>query len=306
MGRYLARRLLLALPTLVGAATLTFILVRLIPGDPARVMLGPDATPSEITQFRHQLGFDQSVLVQYLTYMGRLFRGDLGTSAVSGRPVIDEIGARAMNTIELAVAAMLLALIIGGLLGIIAALKRDSIWDVALSGVSVAGVSMPVYWIGLLLVIVFAVNLRWLPSSGSGSWQHIVLPTVTLSFFAVGFLSRQTRSALIDTLEQDYIRSVRARGLSQGAVVMRHALRNASLPIVTVAGLLFAQMLGGAILTETIFSWPGLGQLLVNSINARDYVTVQALVFVFAVTLIVVNLLTDFLYAYLDPRIKYD
>jgi peptide/nickel transport system permease protein len=306
VGRYLARRLLIALPTLVGAATASFILVRLIPGDPARVMLGPNASPGEIAQFRSQLGLDQSIWYQYFSYMGRLFRGDFGNSAASGRPVIDEIGARAVNTVELAVAAMILALIIGCLLGMVAALKRDTIWDVSLSGISVAGVSMPVYWIGLLLVIVFAIDLHWLPSSGSGSWQHLVLPAVTLSFFAVGFLSRQTRSAMVDIMEQDFVRSLRAKGLSQGAVVVRHALRNASLPIVTVAGLQFGQMLGGAIVTETIFAWPGLGQLLVNSINARDYVTVQGLVFVFAATLILINLLTDFLYAYLDPRIKYD
>jgi len=303
---YVGKRLLIAVPTLLGVATVSFLLMRLIPGDPAQVMLGPTATAQEIARFRVQLGLDKPLWYQYVHYLGVLAQGNLGSSATTGRPVIDEIAARAPYTIELAVFALLLAVLVGCGLGLAAALRRDSLTDMALSGFSVAGVSMPVYWLGLLLVLVFAVKLRLLPAAGAATPQSFILPVVTLSLFTMGFISRQTRSALIEVLDQDFIRNLRAKGLRRRSVIGRHALRNASLPILTVIGLQFSQMIGGAVLTETVFAWPGLGQLLVNSINARDYVTVQGITFVLAVTVVMVNIVIDILYAYLDPRIRYD
>ncbi|HEY0699316.1 MAG TPA: ABC transporter permease, partial [Micromonospora sp.] len=303
---YLTRRLLIAVPTLLGVATVSFLLMRIIPGDPARVMAGPEATPEDVERLRQQLGLTGSIWSQYVEYMTRLLHGDLTISARTGTPVIDEITARAPATVTLALLAIVVAVLVGCTLGVLAALRRDSFTDLLLSGFSVFGVSMPVYWVGLLLIMLFSVKLGWLPAGGAESWQSVVLPTVALSFFAIGFISRQTRSAMVETLELDFIRSVRAKGVGRTAVVIRHGLRNAALPIMTVVGLQFGQLLGGAVLTETIFAWPGLGRLLIDSISARDFATVQGTVFVFAVALILVNLLTDLLYAYADPRIRYD
>ncbi|MFG3690238.1 ABC transporter permease [Micromonospora sp. CB01531] len=306
MLSYVARRLLIAVPTLFGVATVSFLLMRIIPGDPARVMAGPQATAEDVERLRQQLGLGGSIWSQYVEYITRLMQGDLMVSARTGTPVIDEIAARAQATVTLAVLAIVVAVVVGCTLGVLAALRRDSVVDLILSGVSVFGVSMPVYWVGLLLIMLFSVQLGWLPAGGSDSWASVVLPTVALSFFAVGFISRQTRSAMVETMELDFIRSVRAKGISRSALVIRHGLRNAALPIMTVVGLQFGQLLGGAVLTETIFAWPGLGRLLIDSISARDFATVQGTVFVFAAALILVNLLTDILYAYADPRIRYD
>lgn len=303
---YAVRRLLVAIPTLWGVATISFLLLHLIPGDPARVMAGPAATPVQIAQLRHQFGLDRSLLSQYFTYMGRLLRGDFGTSTRTGNSVISEIGARAPYTVELAVVAIVIAAVVGTTFGVLAAVRRNSPLDTTLSGVSVLGVSLPVYWVGLLFVMVFAVNLHWLPAAGANTPDSYVLPGVTLALFPIGFISRQVRASMIEVLGQDFIRTSYAKGLSRSAVVIRHGLRNALLPVTTVIGLQFGQLLGGAILTETIFAWPGLGRLLVDSINSRDYAVVQGVVFLFAVTLIVINLITDILYSYIDPRIRYD
>ena len=306
MGNYVARRLLIAIPTLLGVVTFSFLLLRLIPGDPARVMAGPEASAEDVERLRRQLGLDGSLWSQYVDYVGRVVQGDLTTSLRTGTPVLDEIVARIPATASLAVLAIVVAVVVGCTLGIIAALRRDTIVDVVLSGVSVLGVSMPVYWIGLLMIILFSVKLGWLPAAGMDSPQSYILPTAALSFFAIGFISRQTRSAMVETMDLDFIRTVKAKGASPATVILRHGLRNASLPVVTVVGLQFGQLLGGAVLTETIFAWPGLGRLLIESINARDFAAVQGVVLVFAVALILVNLVTDLLYAYIDPRIRYD
>jgi ABC-type dipeptide/oligopeptide/nickel transport system permease component len=306
MARYTAHRLLIAIPTVLGVVTICFLLLRIIPGDPARVMAGPEATVADVERLRTQLGLDGSIWTQYVDYLGRVARGDLTISARTGTPVMDEILARVPATLSLAILATLVAVFVGCTFGVIAALKRDSAADVAVSGFSVLGVSMPVYWIGLLLVILFSVKLGWLPAAGMDTWKSYVLPTITLSFFAIGFISRQTRSAMVETMQLDFIRTVKAKGLSPSAVVLRHGLRNAALPILTIVGLQFGALLGGAVLTETIFAWPGLGRLLVDSISARDFAAVQGVVFVFAIALILVNLLTDLLYAFIDPRIRYE
>lgn len=303
---YAARRLMVAVPTLWGVATISFLLLHLIPGDPARVMAGPAASPETVARLRHQFGLDRSLPDQYLTYLGNLLRGDFGTSARTGNPVMTEIAARAPFTIELAVFAIIIAAVAGTLFGVVAAVRRNSAADTALSGFSVLGVSMPVYWVGLLLVLLFAVNLRWLPAAGANSLDSYILPGVTLALFPIGFISRQVRASMIEVLGQDFIRTSYAKGIGRAGVVIRHGLRNALLPVTTVIGLQFGQLLGGAILTETIFAWPGLGRLLVDSISSRDYAVVQGVVFLFAVALIVINLVTDILYSYIDPRIRYD
>lgn len=306
MLTYVGRRIAVAIPTLLGVATVSFLLMRLIPGDAARVIAGPTATPEDVARIRHQLGLDLPAWEQYLRFMGNLVHLDLGTSARTGAPVLSEIASRAPYTIELALISIVLAVLVGCLLGMMAATHRNSLVDLAISSFAVLGVSMPVYWIGLLLVILFAVDLRMLPAAGASQPTGFVLPSITLAFFSVGFISRQTRSAMLEVLGQDYVRTARAKGAGWRAVVLSHALKNALLPIVTITGLQLGQLLGGAILTETIYAWPGVGRLLVDSISSRDFATVQGTVFVFAVALIVVNLLTDLVYAYVDPRIRYE
>jgi peptide/nickel transport system permease protein len=305
MGAYVVRRLLVAIPTLWGVMTISFLLLRILPGDPAQAAAGPDATPEDIERLRQQLGFDRPLIVQYFSFLGNVVTGNLGISSRSGNPVTHEIAVRAPNSLYLALIALVVAVIVGCGLGVVAAIKRGTIVDLAVSGISVLGVSMPVYWTGLILIIVFSVDLHWLPSGNMTGPSSFVLPALTLAIFAIGFIARQTRSAVIETLGQDYIRTVRARGVGPTGTVLRHGLRNAALPVVTVIGLQFGTMLGGAVITETIFAWPGIGRLIVDSISGRDYNAVQGTVLVIAVALILVNLITDLVYAYLDPRIRY-
>ena len=306
MLTYIGRRLLVAVPTLIGAATVSFLLMRLIPGDPARVIAGVNATPEDVDRIRHQLGLDQPGWLQYLSFIGNLFRLNLGTSARTGQPVLDEITSRLPYTIELAVISVAIAVVVGIAMGVAAATRHNTFFDVLISAFAVFGVSMPVFWTGLLLIILFAVDLRLLPAAGAADPAGVVLPSLTLALFSVGFIARQTRGAMLEVMRLDYVRTARAKGAARGTVLLKHALRNALLPITTVIGLQFGQLLGGAILTETIYSWPGVGRLLTDSISSRDYATVQGTVFVFAVALIMVNLVTDLTYAYVDPRIRYD
>jgi peptide/nickel transport system permease protein len=302
---YLARRILVAIPTLVGAATVVFLMVRLLPGDPARVIAGLNATDEDVTRTRHQLGLDQPVVVQYLDFMGRLIHGDLGTSARTGDPVFKEILGRLPYTSELVLASMVIAILLGVGLGVVAAARHNSWLDLATSGGSVFGISMPTYWLGLMLILVFSVHWHVLPAAGASDPLGFVLPSITLALFSVGLVARQTRSAMLDVLREDYIRTARAKGLADTSVLVKHALRNALLPIVTTIGLQFGTLLGGAVLTETVFSWPGMGRLIVDSIFSRDYPVVQGTVLLLSVSFIVVNLVTDLVYAYVDPRIRY-
>jgi ABC-type dipeptide/oligopeptide/nickel transport system permease component len=303
---YIARRLLVAIPTLVGVATVVFALLRMLPGDAAADIAGPSATPETIATIRHQLGLDESLPTQYLSFMGRLLRGDLGISTRTGQPVVNEIFTRAPYTLELAISAMLIALLLGITVGVVAATRRGTGVDLGLSGAAVFGVSMPTYWLGLMLIVLFAVTLRVLPAAGSDRMPgSLVLPAVTLGAFSLGLIARQTRSAMLEVLGQDYVRTARAKGAGRTAVLIRHALRNALLPILTVTGLQFGVLLGGAVLTESVFAWPGVGRLLVDSIGGRDYPVVQGIVLLLAVSFIVINLLTDLIYAYVDPRIRY-
>lgn len=305
MITYVGRRILATIPTLWGVATVVFFMARLLPGDPARVIAGVLASPEDVEHIRHQMGLDQPLWVQYLDFMGSLLHFDLGTSAHTNAPVVEEIASRLPYTIELAVVALLIAVTVGVLAGIAAAIKRNTPLDVLISGLSVFGVSMPVYWLGLMMIIVFAIELHLFPAAGADAPTSIVMPGLTLALFSVGLIARMTRSSMLEVLGQDYVRTARAKGAPFTVIIFRHALRNALLPILTVVGLQFGALLGGAVVTETVFAWPGVGRLLVDSIFFRDYPVVQGLVLMFGSTFVVINLLVDILYAYVDPRIHY-
>ena len=305
MITYVARRALAAVPTLWGVATVVFIMARLLPGDPARVIAGVFASPEDIEKIREQMGLNQPLAVQYLKFLGSLLRLDLGTSAHTNAPVVEEIGSRLPHTIELAVVALVIAITAGVLAGVVAAIRRNTMLDLLMSGLSVFGVSMPVYWLGLMMIIVFAIYLHALPAAGADEPTSIVMPALTLALFSVGLIARMTRSSMLEVLSQDYVRTARAKGATFRSVVFKHALRNALLPVITVIGLQFGALLGGAVVTETVFAWPGVGRLLVDSIFFRDYPVVQGLVLMFGTTFVVINLLVDLLYAYVDPRIHY-
>ncbi|AEV15716.1 MAG: ABC transporter permease [Thermus sp.] len=306
MLTYALRRLLIALPTLFGVVLLVFLMVRLAPGDPAVLLAGEFATPETLEAIRARYGLDRPLPEQFLLYLKALAQGDLGESAKSRRPVLEELKTYFPNTVQLASAAILVALLTGIPLGILAALRPGSGLDLAVMVLALVGVSMPVFWFGLLAILIFSVELGWFPVAGKGTLAHLVLPAITLGVNATALLARMTRGTLLEVLSQDYIRTARAKGVSERVVILKHALRNALIPVVTVAGLEFGSLLAGAVITETIFAWPGLGQLLVGSILARDYPVVQGAVLLVAFSFILVNLLVDLLYAWIDPRVRYD
>jgi peptide/nickel transport system permease protein/oligopeptide transport system permease protein len=264
------------------------------------------ASPEEIETIRKQLGLDRPIYEQYLSYLSRLARLDLGRSARTQNPVIEEIWARLPNTVLLAVVAISLACLLGIPAGIISAMRPYTWVDYLVTLAGLFGISMPVFWLGLMLVVLFAVILRWLPAGGTGGWQHVVLPSVTLASFVVAFIARMTRATMLETLAQDYTTTARSKGLKENVVVIKHALKNALIPIVTVVGLQFGLLLGGAVLTETVFAWPGIGRLIVDSILARDYPMIQGTILIFGLLYILVNLGVDLAYAVIDPRIRYD
>ena len=306
MLRYLIRRLLLTIPVLLGVATLVFALIHLVPGDPAQAMLGEGAAPEELVKLRHSLGLDQPLLVQYKSFLGGIAHGDLGTSFRYNTPVTAQIREKLPNTAKLAVFAMLLAIVFAIPLGILAAVFRGSIIDYSAMTIALAGISMPNFWLGPLLAILFAVRLGWLPVSGTGSVWHLVLPAVTLGAALSAILARMTRASLLEELRELYVLAARARGLSASRAILRHAFRNSLIPVVTIIGLQFGAVLTGTIITETIFAWPGLGRLLIQAINFRDYPLVQGCILFISVTYVAMNLLTDLAYGFLDPRIRFD
>ncbi len=305
MLRYIARRFVISIPTLLGVSLVVFMMVRLLPGDPARVIAGLLASEADVERIRHNLGLDQPGPVQYFVFLSRLVHLDLGTSARTSQPVLDEVMARLPSTIELAVSSIVLATAVGIAAGVLAATNHNRRFDYVISAFMLFGVSMPVYWLGLMLIMVFAINLRLLPAAGSSEPFAWVMPTLTLAAFSVALIARMTRSTMLDVLHADFVRTARSKGLAEAVVLYRHALRNALLPVVTVVGLQFGTLLGGAVLTETVFGWPGMGQLLVDALFARDYPVVQGIVLTFSTLFILVNLAVDVLYAYLDPRIRY-
>ncbi|MFZ5992362.1 MAG: ABC transporter permease [Deinococcota bacterium] len=333
MWAYTGRRLLGLIPVLLGISLLVFLFLHLIPGDPAVVLLGERANPEQVESLRERLGLNQPLPTQYVLFLRDLLSGDLGTSIFNLLPIRDQLANRWPATFELTLSAMLIAVILGIPLGILAAVRKNSLWDNASTIFSLIGVSMPVFWLGLLLIYLFAVNLHWLPPSGRISIEggnafqaisgfflldallqrramgdvlsHLILPALTLGTIPLAILMRITRSAMLEVLSQDYVRTARAKGLAERVVIFRHALKNALLPVVTIVGLQFGTLLGGAILTETIFSWPGIGLWLYEGILNRDYPVVQGGVVFVALIFVIVNLLVDLSYALLDPRIQY-
>ena len=306
MARYLIRRLLLTVPVLLGVATLIFALIHLVPGDPAQAMLGETAPQADVLKLRHSLGLDQPLLTQYRTFMTGLVRGDLGTSFRYNMPVTAQIREKFPNTVTLAIAAMCFAILFAIPLGILAAVFRGTFVDHAAMTLALAGISMPNFWLGPLLAILFAVRLGWLPVSGTGGFSHLILPAVTLGAALSAILARMTRASLLEELRELYVLAARARGLSGMRAVVRHAFRNSLIPIVTIIGLQFGAVLTGTIITETIFAWPGLGRLLIQAISFRDYPLVQGCILFISVTYVAMNLLTDLTYGFLDPRIRFD
>jgi ABC-type dipeptide/oligopeptide/nickel transport system permease component len=304
VGAFLARRLLLAVPVLLGVATLVFSLIHVIPGDPAQAMLGETASPSDVADLRQRLGLDRPLPVQYAAFLGGLLRGDLGRSLRTGEPVLIQIAERIPATFELAIAAMIVAVGVALPLGIAAAVWRRTFVDHVAMTAAMAGVSIPNFWLGPLLAIVFGVELGWLPVSGRGGLEHLVLPAVSLGGALAAIVARMTRATLLEEIRQPYVQAARARGASRTRAVVGHAFRNSLVPVVTIVGLQFGAVLTGAVITETIFSWPGVGRLLIQSISFRDYPMVQGCILLIAVTYVAVNLATDLLYSVLDPRIR--
>ena len=310
---YLLRRAGAVVPVLGVVSVVVFSLIHLTPGDPVSIMLREEADPATVATLRHQLGLDRPLPLQYLTWLGRAVQGELGRSIRTNQPVMDAIRQRAPVTLSVATAALLVALAIGLPAGILAALRRDSAVDVVATLVAIAGVSLPSFWLAILLILVFSVALGWLPPLGWVSpgrdlvaWgQSLVLPSVTLGVAIAAVVMRMTRASLLEVLELEYVRTARAKGLAERRIVLGHALQNALIPVVTVVGLQAGALLGGAVITETIFALPGVGRLLVDGIFQRDFPIVQGVVLFLAVNFLVVNLLVDLAYAWLDPRIRY-
>jgi len=333
MTRYIGRRLLETVPVVFGVLLVVFVIAHLTPGDPVLIALGEHATPEAVEALRAELQLNDPLPVAFLKYMGRVLRGDLGRSIQNNERVTVELATRFPATIELSLAAMLIASLIGIFTGVLAAVRQNSWFDGVSMFAALFGFSMPIFWLGIMLILLFAWLLGWFPISGrldftveltrvtnlylvdavlTGNWaalgnalRHLVLPAVTLSTVPLAIIARMTRSSLLEVLRQDYVRTARAKGLTESRVVRRHALKNAFIPVITVIGLNVGGLLSGAILTETIFAWPGVGRLVVDAIFARDYPIVQGTVFVIALVFVAVNLLVDVSYAYLDPRIRY-
>ena len=304
MIEYLARRILALVPVALGVATLTFAIIHLVPGDPIVAMLGESAAPADVVAMRHQMGLDRPLFTQYLSYLGGLAVGDLGESTSYRRPVSQLIVERFPATIELAAAGMLVAILIAFPLGIIAGSNPGGAADLGAMGFAIVGISVPHIYLGPLLMILFSLDLRWLPLTGRGGFAHLVLPAVTLGTALAAILARMLRQSLIRVRESDYMRTARSKGLSERAALVRHGLRNALTSVVTIIGLQMGALLSGTLITEMIFSWPGLGRLLIGAIGARDYPLVEGCVLAFAMTYVVVNMATDVVYAAIDPRVR--
>jgi ABC-type dipeptide/oligopeptide/nickel transport system permease component len=306
MTRFILRRLLLSIPTLFGVLVVAFMLLYVAPGDPVEAMVGERADSATIARLRAQLHLDDPLPQRFGHYVGSVLKGDLGNSYVTNRPITQDIRERFPKTLQLAGAAMLLATVIGITLGVLSARKPGGLVDRFALGIAYLGISFPVYWVGLLFILLFAVTLRWLPPSGYGSLRFLVLPAVTLGMRSIAFLARMTRSAMLDALSADFVRTARAKGLSEWIVTLKHALRNALIPVITVLGLDFGAYLTGSILTETIFSWPGIGRYVVNAISRRDLPAIQGTVLFLSTVFVLVNLITDLAYAKADPRVSYE
>lgn len=302
---YVLRRLLEAVPVLIAVTFIVFVSVRLIPGDPARTIAGLEASDATVEAIRTDLGLDRPVLGQYLTFMGGLLRGDLGTSYYYDVPVLEEVLRRFPATLYLALAGLAISIVIGVGIGTVSAVLRGTWLDRGTLVFAIAGVSMPSFWLALVLIIVFAVNLGWLPAGGYGTWRHLVLPSLTLGLFGAGTIARLTRSSVLEVLKQDYVRTARSKGLPFRAVLGKHALRNALVPVITLLGLQLGAFLSRAVVTETVFGWPGIARLTVTAVLDRDFPLIQGSVLWLAIVFIATNLLVDLVYAVIDPRIRH-
>jgi peptide/nickel transport system permease protein len=303
MLRYILQRLGQSVLVMFGVSLLIFYSLHLT-GDPAAVMMPPGSSQQEIDNFRHSMGFDRSLTWQYWHYLTGVLQGDLGESLRYSQPVTELIGQRVPATLLLAITAFLWSTVAGLLLGIVSALYQNTLWDLVSRLLAFSGQAVPVFWLGLLLIIAFSLNLRWLPSGGYGSASQLVMPAISLGAYYMSAIARLIRASLIDVLQQDYIRTARAKGLSRWRIVVRHGLRNALIPVITVQGMYFASLLGGALVTEIIFAWPGIGRLAVQAIQNRDFPLVQAIVLLAALVFVGINLIIDLLYVVLNPRIR--
>ena len=304
MGAFIVRRVLQTILVAFAALIVIFVLVRLS-GDPAALIAGPSATQEDVEQIRHQLGFDKPMAVQLANYLRQAARGDLGESIRYQEPAVRVAVERIPATLELTVAAMALSLLVAIPAGIISATRRNSLIDRVTMVFAVVGQTVPVFWLGIILIVVFAVQLHWLPTGGRGSFQQLLMPAITLAMFNMARIARLVRSEMLDVIGNEYVQVARSKGLSERVVILRHALRNAAIPVVTIIGLQVGQLLGGAVVTETVFSWPGVGRLMIDAIHYRDYPIIQTVVLMMAITVAVINLLVDLSYAWLDPRVRY-
>ncbi len=304
MSKYIIRRLLMLIPVMIGVTFLVFFIISLTPGDVAAMILGDGATEEAIKELREEMGLNDPIIIQYGRYMKSLVSGDMGTSYSTGKAVSGEIAQRFPNTFKLTVSAIFLSVIISIPIGVISATKQYSIFDNIGMIVALIGISMPSFWTGLILIIIFSLQLRWLPSGGMEGIKSLILPAFTLAVASTASITRTTRSSMLEVIRQDYIKTAKAKGVSKNVIVRKHALKNALIPAITVIGLEFGVLLGGAVLTETVFSWPGIGRLMVESIQRKDTPMVLGCVIVFALSFSIVNLIIDILYSYIDPRIK--
>jgi peptide/nickel transport system permease protein len=302
---YLLRRLWQSALTLVGVSLLVFVILRVIPGDPAKMLLPEGAPPSAIEELNRELGLREPIWVQYGIFVRSVVRGDFGQSFQYRAPALRVVVERVPATIQLALTAMVLTVLVGVSIGVLAAVRRGTGYDYAGTVLAVLGQSLPNFWLGIMLVLLFGVTLRWLPTSGFQGWQYLVLPSITLAAFPTALVARLTRSSLLEILSQEYIRTGRAKGLAEPAVILRHALRNATIPLLTLLGLQIGTLLGGAVITESIFAWPGMGKLVVDAIFFRDFPVVQTVLILSATIFVAINLVIDVLYTVLDPRIRY-
>ena len=305
MVKFIITRCLAMIPVLLGVTLLVFVVMSLAPGNPAKIILGVDATPEAVEALTEELGLNDPVLLRYVRYIADFCRGDLGTSYVSQRPVADEVFARFPYTLKLALVAAVMELVISIPLGIVAAIKQNTIFDNASMIFSLIGISMPAFWMALMMVLLFSLRLGWLPVQGADDgFKSYILPAIAIGFMGMASIARTTRSSMLETIRQDYIRTAKAKGVSRSKVTMRHAFRNALIPTITVCGTQIGGLLGGAVLTETVFAWPGLGRLMVQSVNGRDTPMILGCIILLALSVSVVNLLVDLLYGFADPRVR--
>ena len=304
MVKYVIKRLLALIPVILGVTFLVFMIMQLAPGDAAKLILGESATQEQVEELREEMGLNDPAVVQYGRYMLNFVQGDLGTSYSTKRPVAEEVFSRFPYTFNLSIVAGVVSILLAIPLGILAAVKQNTLFDNVSMIVSLIGVSMPIFWLALLLVLCFSLKLGWFPVQGAESWKSYVLPASSLGFMNMAAIARTTRSSMLETIRQDYIRTARAKGVSKRQVIVKHAFKNALIPTITVCGIQLGQLLGGSVLTETVFAWPGIGRLLVQSINARDVPMVLGCIIVMTVCFSIVNLLIDLLYGFVDPRIK--